>query len=357
MGAAPSTAFVKVRPRRRRFLRQRLMDNVLLALLPVLVGGVYFFGWRVLAMVLWVTLVGCGVEYRMAGNRGDPLTEACLVTCALFALSLPPTLPFWMAAVGIVVAIGFGKEVFGGFGRNVFNPAVVGRGFLFVCFPVAMTGRFAPVWHGGAAGLVHWGPRRMIEGVNAVSAATPMWARRDFGWSVGLSRLVTGDIGQLFAGNDGVRRALAAGSVGEVSALLVLAGGLFLLVKKTANWRLVASSLGGAVAATVLFRNVLGISAVPPLLWTLCSGALLYACFFMVTDPVSAPKHRPAQYLYGAFIGAMIILLRWKAVFAGGVAFAILLGNTVGPTLELFTRAHARRREARKMAVTSGPGP
>lgn len=327
------------------------MENVLLALLPVFLGGIYFFGWRVLIMLVWVTLVGCGTEYWMAGKRGDPLTEASLVTCALLALSLPPTLPYWMAAVGVIVAISFGKEVFGGFGRNVFNPAIVGRGFLYVCFPIAMTGRFTPVWHGGLAGLVHWGPRRMIEGINAVSAATPMWSRRDFGWSVGLSHLVTGDIGEVFTGGDGVRHVLAAGAVGEVSTLLILAGGVFLLWKKTANWRLVLSSLGGAAVAVLVFRGLLGIAAVPTLPWTLCSGALLYACFFMVTDPVSAPKEHLAQYLYGAFIGVMIVFLRWKAVFAGGVAFAILLGNTVGPTFEIVTRAYARRRKARQSAA------
>jgi len=305
------------------------MENVLLALVPAAAGAVFFFGWRSLAMLVWVALAGCAAEYWMASRRGDPLTESCLVTCALFALSLPPTLPFWMAGVGIVVAIVFAKEVFGGFGRNVFNPAVVGRGFLYVCFPVAMTAGFTPVWRGGLRGLAHWGPPRTLEGLSAVTAATPMWARRDFGYVTGLQRLFTGDIGGLITGSDGVRRVLAAGALGEVSALLVLLGGLWLLWKKTANWRLTAGTLLGAGGAAALF----------------CSGALLYAAFFMVTDPVSAPKQRAAQWLYSIFIGVMIVLFRWKAVFAGGVAFAILLGNTVGPSLDLVVRAWTERRK------------
>jgi Na+-transporting NADH:ubiquinone oxidoreductase subunit B len=344
----------KLRPKR-RFRRQPIMEKVLIALIPCLLGAIYFFGWRVLVMLIWVGLWGVLTEFLLARRRGDPLTESCFVTCALFALSLPPTLPFWMAAVGIVVALLFGKEVFGGFGRNIFNPAIVGRGFLYVCFPIAMTARFAPVWKGGLAGFLHWGPCRICEGIDAVSAATPMWSRRDYGFIAGLPDMFFGNIGRTFTDAEGVRRVLAAGSVGEVSALLIILGGLYLLLTKTANWRLVLSSVLGASVAALIFRHLVGAGAVPPLLWTLTSGALLYACFFMVTDPVSAPKDKLAMYFYGAFIGVMIVFFRWKAVFAGGVAFAILLGNTVGPTIEIVTRHYADWKAKRRKAEESVP--
>jgi len=333
---------------KKTFMRQKMMTRVVTALVPCLIGGVYFFGWRSAVMVGWVLLWGCLTEWFMARRRGDPLTESCLVTCFLFALSLPPHLPFWMATVGIVVGIFFGKEVFGGFGRNVFNPAVVGRAFVYVCFPIEMTSQFCPVWRGGLAGFTHWGPNKMIEGLSALTAATPMWSRRDFGVEANLADLATGTIGQAFSASDGVQRAMAAGSVGEVSAVLILIGGAYLLWTKTASWRLVASSLGGAAVAVVMFRHVLGADGVPPVPWTLCSGAMLYACFFMVTDPVSAPRDQLAQFIYGAFIGFMIVFLRWKAVFAGGVAFAILLGNTVGPSIEMWCKAYAKKRKAAK---------
>ncbi|OPZ27752.1 MAG: Na(+)-translocating NADH-quinone reductase subunit B [Lentisphaerae bacterium ADurb.BinA184] len=338
-----------------RFRRQKIMERVLLALLPVFLGALYFFGWRVAAMLVWVAALGCGAEYLLARRRGDPLTGSCLVTCALFALSLPPTLPFWMAAVGIVVGIVFGKELFGGFGRNIFNPAVVGRAFIFVSFPIEMTARFTPVWRGGLAGLAHWGPPRSLDGVEALTAATPMWFRRDFGFTEAfplwdqVRALFLGNLGGVYDGADGARHMLAAGSVGEVSTLLILIGGIYLLATRTANWRLVAGSLGGAAAAALLFRHLLGVQAVPPLPWTLCSGALAYAGFFMVTDPVSAPADRRAQWIYAAFIGAMIVFLRWKAIFAGGVAFAIILGNTLGPSLDMLCRrGAARARPARE---------
>lgn len=343
------------------FKRQKIMEKVLLALLPAALGAVYFFGWRVLLVTAWVMAVSCATEYYLAKRRGDPLTGACLVTGALLGLSLPPTIPLWMGAVGAVVGIAFGKELFGGFGRNVFNPAIVGRAFMYVSFPVEMTKWFVPVYRGGAGGFARWGPRRAIEYAgetfDALTAATPMWFRRDIGFpeSFGLldqlKQLFTGSIGGVYEGaSDGLPHVLAAGSAGEVSALLLLLGGIYMLWTKTANWRLVLSSFSGAIVANILFRNVFGYEQVPPLLFTLFSGAMMYACFFMVTDPVSAPKDRRTQYWYGAFIGIMIVFFRWKAMFAGGVAFAILLGNTVGPTIELISKDLAKKKKAKLAA-------
>lgn len=334
-----------------RFRKQPMMRKVEIALIPALIGSVYFFGWRSLAMVAWVSLVGLLTEFIMAQKRGDPVTEAVFVTSLLFGLSLPPTLPFWQGAVGIAVGILFGKEVFGGFARNPFNPAIVGRGFIYVCFPIDMTGGFTPVWKGGAGGFVHWAAQTVYEGIDAVTAATPMWSRRDYGFETDLLNLFIGNVGDIFTSTDGVTRVLAAGSIGEVSALLVLIGGVYLLWTKTANWRLTLSTLAGAVAATVIFRYGLGAEKVPPVLWTLCSGAMLYAAFFMVTDPISAPKNKTAQSIYGAFIGFMIVFLRWKAVFAGGVAFAILLGNTIGPTVEMICKARDDKKKNKAAAA------
>ncbi|MFC1467263.1 RnfABCDGE type electron transport complex subunit D [Verrucomicrobiota bacterium] len=333
------------------FRKQPMMRKVEIALIPALIGSVYYFGWRSLAMVVWVSLVGMLAEFIMAKRRGDPVTEAVFVTSMLFGLSLPPTLPFWQAAVGIVVGILFGKEVFGGFARNPFNPAIVGRGFIYVCFPVDMTSGFTPVWKGFPGGFAHWAVQTFYEGIDAMTAATPMWSRRDYAYEAGLLNLFLGNIGDVFTSSDGVTRALAAGSMGEVSALLVFIGGIYLLWTKTANWRLTVSTLGGAVTATVIFRYFLGAEKVPPVLWTLCSGAMLYAAFFMVTDPISAPKNKNAQLIYGAFIGFMIVFFRWKAVFAGGVAFAILLGNTIGPTVEMVCKARADKNRKKAAAA------
>lgn len=345
----------KPQPEKKPWLKQQpMMRKVEYALMPALGGAVFFFGWRTLAVVIWVIFIGILTEYIMAKKRGDPVSEAVLVTSLLLGLSLPPTIPFWQAGVGIFVAILFGKEVFGGFPRNVFNPAIVGRGFLYVCFPQDMTSRFTPVWSGFPGGFTHWGARTIFKGIDAVSAATPMWARRDFGHETELTNLFTGNIGRVFTDADGVRRVLSAGSVGEVSALLLLIGGAYLLYTKTAQWRLTASTLTGAIVSCAVFRYILGAKAVPPIPWTLCSGAMLYAAFFMVTDPISGPKNKNAQWIYGLFIGTMIVFLRWKSVFIGAVAFAILLGNTIAPTLDMIYKARAKKKKQIESASKEG---
>ena len=339
------------------FLKQAAMGRVIYALVPLVVAGVYFFGWRVLALVAVCMVGGVATEWVTTRQRGKPISQAVFVTCLLYALSLPPTIPFWMAVVGVVVGVLFGKEVFGGFGRNFANPAIVGRAFVYVAFPIEMTGRFVPAFRVFPAGFARWSFASLSEtptwlrhvaakGVDALTAATPMWALRDFGEETPLLNLFLGQIGSSFV-DWRTWKVLAAGSIGEVCALFIILAGLYLIATRTANWRLTLSTLLGAVAACLLFRHVLGADGVPPLAFTLFSGALLYGAVFMVTDPVSAPKKKASMWLYGGFIGAMIVLLRWKAQFAGGVAFAILLGNIIGPTLDMAVGALEARRKAK----------
>ncbi len=335
------------------FLKQKNMLRVLYALAPVALVAIYYFGWRVAALLL-VSAAACFcTEWLMAVRRNGKISYACFVTAALYALSLPPTTPFWIVTVGAVVGILFGKEVFGGFGKNVFNPAVVGRAFVYVCFPIELTARFVPALGGFAGGFAKWSFRSLhaapshlaaagLSVADAVTAATPMWARRDFGFSADLLSLLTGHISGLFD-SAGTSRALAAGSSGETCAIAIAIGALYLLITKTAQWRLMVSTLAGAVLLNVALRNLLGIEAVPPVGFTMLSGGLLYAAAFMVTDPVSAPKQALSQWIYGIFIGIMIVFFRYKAVFAGGVGFAILLGNMLSPSLDLWLKRIAAR--------------
>lgn len=352
--------------RKRRLLEQPPMRRVVLSLLPILLAGITFFGWRVLALLAVCVAGGLAAEWVMTSRRGKPVTEACFVTTFLFALSLPPTLPLWMALVGAVVAILFGKEVFGGFGRNFANPAIVGRAFVYVAFPVAMTGSFVPAFRGLPGGFGRWSlpamataPERLApaatRGVDAVTAATPMWALREIEEPEQRGAFVRDVLPSLFLGHVGgtyegeyERRVLAAGSTGEVSALLILLAAVYLVVTKTANWRLMLGPLAGAAGMAAALRHVAGIEAVPPLPFTLLSGALLYGAVFMVTEPVSAPRKKASVWLYGLLIGALVVFMRWRAQFAGAVAFAILIGNIVAPSLDMAVSAWERRRKARE---------
>jgi len=282
----------------------------------------------------------------MASRRKGKVTYACFVTAGLLGLSMPPTVPYWIAFTAGVVAILFAKEAFGGFGKNVFNPAIVGRAFVYVSFPLQMTNAFVPASRSFPGGFTRWSleasgtaPAWIAETglriADAVTSATPMWARRDFGHVTSAWDLFTGAIAGVFQYR-GTPMVLAAGSMGEVSAALIALAGVYLLATRTANWRLVLSCLGGALVASALFRYGLRIDGVPPPLFTLFSGGLMFAGVFMVTDPVSAPKRALSQWLYGSFIGAMVVFFRYKAIFAGGVAFAVLLGNTLAPSLDLW---------------------
>lgn len=373
-GARPGAAAKPVR----LFQKQPNMLRVIYALIPVAASAVYFFGWRVLWVLAACNAAGLITERITSRSRKAPISMACFVTCWLYALSLPPTVPIFVAVVGVVVGILFGKEVFGGFGRNFANPAITGRAFVYICFPVDLTGRFAPAFKGWPGGFAHWSidwaglPDYLAQTgrsvADAIGRASPMWVAEKFGFDVLQSSgkgasiwdMLLGAIGGTFqVPGEAAPRILAGGSMGEGCALLIVLAGAYLLWTKTANWRLMLSGLGGLIAANVVFRNVLGFSGlgqVPPLEWQLLSGTTLYVVVFMITDPVSAAKRRPAQWAYGFLIGFLIVVLRWRGVFVAAASFAVLLGNLVGPLLDLGVDEWAAWRKARPAGPAEGDG-
>lgn len=344
--------------------KQKIMVKVLYALLPVIVAATYFFGLRVLAVLAVSMLFAFLTEWFMASRRGGKVTQACFVTGALYALSLPPNIPFWITAVGIVVGILFGKELFGGFGKNVFNPAIVGRAFVWLSFPLQMTNQFVPVFRDFPGGFVQWSmvaagdlPEYLRQGgqnvVDALTSATPMVARKSFDHEIGFWDLFTGGIGGFFEAGEQTLL-LGAGSMGEVSAAAILLGAAYLLYTRTAQWRLMIPPILGASVLCLFLRHGLGVDAVPPLHFTLFSGALLYAAVFMVTEPVSAPKLPRSQWIYGLFIGMLIVFFRSYGIFYGAVAFSILLGNMIAPSLDLWIKRFTTPAPKPKAAPAEG---
>ena len=246
--------------------------------------------------------------------QGKPVSSAALVTGLIFSLSLPPGLPIGMAVLGIIVGIALGKMVFGGFGRNIFNPAMVGRCFIYITFPVQMTSGWIIPQIKGIGGFSTWS-----TGLNAMTGATPL---------AELKQGLFPDLQALFLGNVG-------GSLGETSAVLILLGGLYLIYKKTAPWRLALSCLiGGALCSTVLHYS--GITSIPSPLFTLITGSFLFGSFFVVTEPVSGAKTKPGQWIYGFLIGSLIVILRGFSNFAEGVMFSVLILNAFVPLLDDF---------------------
>ncbi len=348
----------------RIFMRQKPMRRVVWALVPLLIAGIYFFGWRVLAVLAVCNLAGVLTEYITSRRRGQPISQACFVTCWLYSLSLPPTVPLWIAVVGIVFAILFAKEVFGGFGRNFANPAITGRAFVYVCFPVSLTAQFVPVFGGFPGGFSHWSfaslnqlPGYLAgsgrEVADAISQASPMWVYRDLGQSVWAQScsymdMFTGNIGGMFA-TDGAARIMSAGSIGEACVPLILIAAVYLLWTKTANWRLMLSCLVGLSVASGIFRNLLGfdgLGEIPPLMFNLFAGTTLYVLVFMVTCPVTAPSRKLAIYAYGFIVGFFIVVFRWRGVFVAAASFSLLLGNILAPLLDMGAKAWTDWRKA-----------
>lgn len=308
------------------FLKQKMMTRVLISLLPLLLFSIYLFGLRVLVLLAVVTVTGLLCEYgvmRLINGNKTKVSEALLVTCLLFTLSLPPATPYWVAIIGIAFGVVFGKCVFGGFGRNIFNPALVGRCLIYVSFPAHMTIAWSEPFRTFPGGLA-----RFSGGADVITTATPMLQLNNDG-------LITGYL-DLFLGR-------IAGSLGETSALLIIVAAIYLIATKTASWKIIVST---AVSFIVL-NTILYFSGViqPDPLFSLLSGGFLFAAVFMATDPISSPKQEPAKIIYGILIGLIAVVIRSFSFFTEGIMFAILIVNAFVPLIDRHVKSYKNRKK------------
>ena len=308
------------------FLTQTAMLRVCYALALPALAGIYLFGWRAFVLVLLSLATGLLTEALFTFREGKPVTSAVLVTALIFGLSLPPTLPLWMAVLGMLVAVGIGKMAFGGLGQNVFNPAMVGRCFLYITFPVQMTNQWVEPFWGGGGGFIAW-----AGSAEALSRATPLEGIRN-GASPGLWEAAVGNI---------------PGSIGETSALLILAGGAYLIYRKAAPWRIALACLVSGVGAAVLLKvggQLPGV-AVPAVI---LSGGFMFGALFVATEPITAPKTISGQWIYGVAIGGLTVVLRRFSNFAESFMFVVLLMNALVPILDRTVRQIPLRRKPLK---------
>lgn len=331
--------------------KQLIMRRVILALVPCVVGSVYFFGWRCLFLVLWAAVVGFLVEFIFTRQRNEPVSEAVFVTTTLFALIMPPTVPIHVLTIGVAFAVMFAKEVFGGFGRNFFNPAMAGRCFVYICFPVALTSTWAPAATGIWGALDRWAT---VASADAVTAATPM-ADLKSGKLI-LTKETAADVTQaevdeftvmsprvmvsrLFLGR-------ISGTMGVTSALLIVIGGVYLFYKKIASRSIIVT----LIITYVVCNQILTWAGVPRFygsLVPLLGGGFLFGAFYMATDPVTAPKTGPARIIYAVLIGVFATIIRNFSLFNGGLMFSILMGNMFSPILDYWVGAYRSGKAAR----------
>ncbi len=321
--------------------KQPAMRRVVLAMLPCIAGAVYFFGWRCLFVVAWSAAIGFLVELIFTRLRGEPVSEAVFVTATIFALIMPPTIPLHILTIGVVFAVMFAKEVFGGFGRNIFNPALAGRCFVYVCFPVALTATWAPAASGTWGALDRW---TTVAYPDAVTSATPMAhlkaknivldssedAVMDIPFDIDKDQVVT------------LRRTVLlknllfgriSGTMGVTSALLISIGGIYLFLTKTASRTIILSVvISYAVLNQLLYWA--GVQPVPGAVIAVLGGGFLFGAFFMATDPISSPRTEPARVIYGIIIALCTTIIRNFSIFNGGLMFSILIGNMFAPILD-----------------------
>lgn len=296
------------------FTKQKMMRTVIIALMPLIVSSIYFFGWRSFILLLWVTIFGVSTERIFEKKYGKKTSEAIFVTCILYVLTLPVTTPFWIAAVGIVFGVVFGKEVFGGFGKNIFNPALVARAFVYVSFPEPLTIHWTKAATGFPGGFATY----ITENIDAISQATPMLIFRETGEMTSWIKLLLGNV---------------SGSLGETSGILIIIAGIYLLYKKVAAWQTMAGVLVGFTGLSSILY-FLGNSQIPSPIFGILSGGFLFGTVFMATDPISSPKTKEGKWIYGILIGIVTVIIRGYALFAGGMMFAILIGNTFAPIID-----------------------
>ena len=279
--------------------------------------------------VLMVTLaVGGSWEALFAVVRRHEINEGFLVTWMLFPLILPPTVPLWQVALGITFGVVVGKEVFGGTGYNILNPALVARAFVFFAYPAQLSGD--KVWIAAATSTdgvsgTTWLASAALEGQAAVDAGVTWW--------------------QAFVG-------LVPGSMGETSALACLAGAFLLVITGIGSWRIVVSVAVGTIAAASLL-NAVGSTTNPffdvPFWWHFVLGGWAFGTVYMATEPVTSPGTNSGRVIYGFLIGGLVVLIRVvNPAYPEGMMLAILFMNVFAPVIDHFAIvANVKRRQAR----------
>lgn len=299
----------------------RIMYTVIIALLPAVALSLFYFGTRAMVTIMVAIFSAMVAEYLCNKIMKTGITiddGSAILTGLLLAMTLPPSFPVAGTALGAVVAIVFGKQVFGGLGANIFNPALIGRAFLQASFPVKITTWTLP--HFAAKGAYF--DIATSNAVDGITGATPLGLWKFEGVGTQLKPLLFGNIG---------------GCIGETSAIALLIGGLVLLILKYIDWRIPLSYIG----TVIVFSGLLWLinpEVYPDPLFMLFSGGLILGAFFMATDMVSSPVTPLGTWIYGVGMGLILVVIRIWGGLPEGVMYSILFMNGLVPLLNRWSR-------------------
>lgn len=284
----------------------KIMLDVLIALVPAFIASIFYFGINSLILVVASVLSAVITELACQKIMKKPVTVndfSAAVTGVLLAFNIPSTAPIWLPIIGSFFAIAIGKQVFGGLGNNFINPALAGRAFLMACWLPLMTDFKAPV------------------GIDAIATATPLAILK--GTAETGAQLPS--LMEMFMGR-------IPGSLGETSALLLILGGLYLIIKKVISWKIPVAYIGTvAVISLITERGIDG------MLYHLLAGGLMLGAFFMATDYSSSPISSKGKIIYGIGAGMLTMLIRKLGGYPEGVSYSILLMNVLAPLIDKYT--------------------
>lgn len=303
---------------------QKVMLDVLIALIPAFLMSLYLFGIEAFTVTA-VSIASCVLfEYLIQKywlKKSNSITDlSAIVTGLLLAFNLPSNLPLWMVIIGSLVAIGVAKMSFGGIGFNIFNPALVGRVFLLVSFPVQMTSWPLPIQN------------RMVL-ADAVTGATPLGMVKE---ATLMGENLT-QVAQHLPSNLDLFMGISGGSLGEMSVLVLLIGGIYLLVRKVITWHIPVVMLLTIFLMTGAFWLIHPDQYLNPVFHVLAGGAVLGA-FYMATDMVTSPMTKKGMIIFAFGIGVITVFIRLYGAYPEGVSFAILIMNALVPLINTYTK-------------------
>ncbi|MCC6155587.1 MAG: RnfABCDGE type electron transport complex subunit D [Candidatus Hydrogenedentes bacterium] len=319
---------------------ETIMRNVMFALLPIAAFAVFLFGISALALICTTTTVCVVTELlvcKLSKKESTLGDYSATITGLLLALTLPPGMPLWMAAVGSVVTVCVGKALFGGLGQNILNPVLVGNVFLQASFPVAATTwalPLVPERFTSFIGATLTRPFLSPDVVNVTSGSTPLALQKFEHVTTGLSSLFWG---------------MTSGCTGETSDALILLCGAYLIARRAINWRIPASMLGSAFLTSMVFYAA-DPEKYPSPFFTLFAGGLVLGAVFLASDMVTSPVTPLGMWVYGGLIGFITVIIRLFSGQAEGVMYAILFGNAISPIIDNLTQPRifgARRAKAK----------
>ncbi|MCD6395515.1 MAG: RnfABCDGE type electron transport complex subunit D [Planctomycetes bacterium] len=352
---------------------KRYMSFVILALLPAVAASVYFFGFRVIAIIMVSYMAGGAVEVIFAMVGKHDIHEGFLITGLIFPLVLPPTCPLWVVAIGVVFGTMFGKEMFGGTGRNIFNPALVGRLFITIAFPAimsanwqqpfdysletdattvatplgkykstAMAGEVNPtvvefkedeankqVLFTSAAAVEKCtlNPESKFDGVKIYCVGNGAYKK-----AAKHKRIEESNLTRLFSYGD-LLVGKEPGSMGETCRIVIILGGIFLMFAKVSNWRIPVSYLGTVFVLALVGHRFLPQDIAPPV-FQIFAGGLMFGAMFMATDPITSPFTKAGKYCFGVSCGVLTVLIRSFTGYVEGVMFSIVIMNAFTPLID-----------------------